>query len=251
MHSVPDRIAVISDIHGNRWALQAVLEDIAAKGITRVVSLGDNVYGPLDPSGTMKILMAHGIHSVAGNEDRVLTTGLGSESSAGHRRYVLDHLEPSHVQWLRQLPMTFAPRHDVCLCHASPIRNDTYLLYRVTREGVVARADRDILHLMGHSRVRMIVCGHSHTPATRTVKDVTIVDVGSVGLQAYTDESPHPHFMETGDPRARYAILTMGQDRCHASLYEIEYDWHSAAEAARSNGCMDWYRWLKTGRATG
>jgi 3',5'-cyclic AMP phosphodiesterase CpdA len=45
-------IALISDIHGNSWALDAVLEDINQRGIDQIVNLGDCVYGPLDPAGT-------------------------------------------------------------------------------------------------------------------------------------------------------------------------------------------------------
>jgi predicted phosphodiesterase len=45
-----DRFAVIADVHGNRWALEAVLDDIARRGIRDIVNAGDHLSGPLDPA---------------------------------------------------------------------------------------------------------------------------------------------------------------------------------------------------------
>ena len=50
-------LAVIADIHGNRWALEAVLQDIERRGIQQIVNLGDNLTGPLDPAGTADLLI--------------------------------------------------------------------------------------------------------------------------------------------------------------------------------------------------
>jgi hypothetical protein len=47
-----ESLAVLADIHGNRWALEAVLADIRGRGIRAMVNLGDSLYGPLDPAGT-------------------------------------------------------------------------------------------------------------------------------------------------------------------------------------------------------
>ena len=66
------RFAAISDIHGNSAALRAVLDDIAALGVYRVVNLGDHLSGPLDPRGTAEILMASGMTSIRGDQDRIL-----------------------------------------------------------------------------------------------------------------------------------------------------------------------------------
>ena len=63
-------IAVIADVHGNTWALDAVLDDIRRRGIERIVNLGDCVYGSLDPAGTAERLMDPKIISIAGNQDR-------------------------------------------------------------------------------------------------------------------------------------------------------------------------------------
>ena len=67
------RLAVISDVHGNVWALAAVLDDIDRRGISAIVDLGDSVHGPLEPAATMEIMASRGILAIAGNEDRVIT----------------------------------------------------------------------------------------------------------------------------------------------------------------------------------
>ncbi len=70
---MPDiQLAVISDIHGNRWALEAVLEDIERRGVRETVNLGDSLYGPLDPAGTAQILLQLNQPTVRGNEDRII-----------------------------------------------------------------------------------------------------------------------------------------------------------------------------------
>ncbi|SDD65802.1 Calcineurin-like phosphoesterase superfamily domain-containing protein [Priestia aryabhattai B8W22] len=59
MYLLKQKIAIISDIHGNSLALEAVLSDISRRGINTIFNLGDSLYGPLDPLGTFKLLMEH------------------------------------------------------------------------------------------------------------------------------------------------------------------------------------------------
>src|SRR5690348_4802680 len=65
-------LAVIADIHGNRWALEAILQDIDRRGIQQIVNLGDHLIGPLDPAGTADLLLTRKMVSVCGNDDRDL-----------------------------------------------------------------------------------------------------------------------------------------------------------------------------------
>ena len=67
------RLAVISDIHGNVRALEAVLKDITTRGVDDIVNLGDWVAGPLWPRETFELLAGLGIPSVRGNHDRWAT----------------------------------------------------------------------------------------------------------------------------------------------------------------------------------
>lgn len=58
------KIAVLSDIHGNSWALEEVIKDIEKRGIKNIIDLGDSIYGPLDPMGTYKLLTQNKINSI-------------------------------------------------------------------------------------------------------------------------------------------------------------------------------------------
>ena len=98
-------IAVISDIHGNRWALEAVLKDIKRREIVAIVNLGDVFYGPLDPVGTAEILVDRDIPTVLGNEDRMILEPPGKDQRPATLDYVLDSLSPAHFEWLSKLKM--------------------------------------------------------------------------------------------------------------------------------------------------
>ena len=78
-----------------------------------------------------------------------------------------------------------------------------------------------------------------------------IVNPGSVGLPAYTDDLPCSHAMEAGSPHARYALLTKTVAGWHVELMQAPYDHERAARLALENGRPDWAQWLRTGRAAG
>ena len=86
------KIAAISDIHGNSWALRAVLDDIKQKGITEIFDLGDSLYGPLDPKGTYHLLTDRKIESICGNQDREIFENADS-SLERHQKVVETLLE--------------------------------------------------------------------------------------------------------------------------------------------------------------
>lgn len=90
-------LAIIADIHGNRWALEAVLRDIERRHIQQIVNLGDCVLGPLDPAGTANRLMELDILTVQGNDDRVLLSP--PEHPSASVTYTLKYLEQVPYNW--------------------------------------------------------------------------------------------------------------------------------------------------------
>ena len=125
----------MSDIHGNRWALEAVLEDIRRRGICAMVNLGDCLYGPLDPAGTARILLELGMPTVRGNEDRILLDEAFRHPGSPSLPFVQALLLPEHLRWLRELPLTAVVHEDFLLCHGTPGRDDEYLVREVTPTG--------------------------------------------------------------------------------------------------------------------
>lgn len=85
--------------------------------------------------------------------------------------------------------------------------------------------------------------------AVRKSRGVQIVNPGSVGLPAYDDKRPFPHYMETGSPHARYAVIDRERGGWHINLVAVEYDWSAASEDARAGNRPDWAHALETGYA--
>ena len=248
------QLAVLSDIHGNRWALEAVLNNIKQREIKHIVNLGDCFYGPLDPGGTAQILVGLDIPTVRGNEDRIIVeTPVGSEISPT-LHYVREHLKPGHFQWLKKLKMTAVVYENFFLCHGSPQQDDEYLLVNVLETGVLPRKPGELTAVLSmlSQDPRVFLCGHDHVPRTVYLPEGRlIVNPGSVGLPAYTDDLPYFHAMETGTPHARYSIISRSGDNWKVENIAVPYPWELAAEMAMKNGRPDWAKWLKTGRASG
>src|SRR5690348_15893197 len=94
-------LAVIADVHGYRWALEAVLQDIDRRGIQQIVNLGDHLTGPLGPAGTAHLLIERGMRSICGNDDRVLFSS--AEALSASQMYTQEQRTPTHLNWLRAL----------------------------------------------------------------------------------------------------------------------------------------------------
>jgi predicted phosphodiesterase len=244
------RVAIISDVHGNRWALEAVLADIAERDVTRIVNLGDCLYGPLDPAGTARILMSYVIHSVRGNEDRLILELERDRLMDPTVEYVRGELGVRELAWLGSLPRTLEVGDDLFLCHGTPADDTEYLMRTVGPDGVWARRPEEIEGLLAAVDGAVILCGHDHLQAEmRLPGGSLVVNPGSVGLQAFVDDYPFPHRIETGSPHACYTILTGGGESRQVERRRVPYDWESAAEAAARRDRPDWAHALRTGRA--
>ena len=238
------QFAAIADIHGNLLALDAVLADIAQRGISKVVNLGDLLSGPLWPAETADRLQALNLPTVSGNHERQLLT-LPREKMGLSDQYTLDAISKDHVAWLATLPATLA-MDDVFLCHGTPQDDLTYFLEEVTKNGVREASLETVTARAAGCDARLILCGHTHLARQFRLEDGrVIVNPGSVGLPAYTDDAPYPHAMEAGTPHARYAILT-GLTGVEHIL--VDYDWETAARQAANNHRLDWATALRTGR---
>lgn len=244
-------IAIISDVHGNRWALEAVLEDIRRRGVQRIVNLGDALYGPMDPRGTADILVNLNIPTISGNQDRVLHEPVKEEDLSETLRFNREQLQPNHIAWLENLPMTLSIDETLFMFHSSPISDHEYLMVEVTECGVFLRKDEEIAVALSQFEEAVFLCGHDHVPRTICLPGGKLmVNPGSVGLPAYTDDLPFSHAMETGTPHARYSIIRQYDEQWAIDNIALPYDWNAAADAAEQNGRPDWAEWLRTGRAT-
>ena len=153
------RIAILTDIHANREAFEAVLADAAARGVQRYVFLGDIVgYGP-DPGWCIEkveAMVAAGAICVRGNHDRAVGVPDGALNSNAKRviDWTVDRLTAPHKLFLSELPLTVA-EDDILFVHASA--NDPGDWIYVTGEHQAMPSFRV-------SKARLIFCGHVHRP---------------------------------------------------------------------------------------
>lgn len=242
------RIAIVSDIHGNLAALEAVEADIRRRSIDRVVNLGDSLSGPLLPLETAQFLMAQAWLTLAGNHDRYLLDQTAEDLSPPDA-YAHSQIGANEFAWLASLPPTAYLNPDVFFCHATPQHNCTYLLETVLPSGAVRLANSaEIEHRLGQERTPFIACGHTHFPrSVLTQSGQLIVNPGSVGLPAYDDDTPFKHVIENGSPDARYAIVEEVSTGRVVSLVSVPYNYRAMAELARKRGFMDWEVAISTG----
>jgi putative phosphoesterase len=226
------RIGIISDIHGNLPALDAVLHDIKARRLDAVYCLGDLVgYAPF-PNEVTERIRAEGIPTIVGNYD----DGVGfdrDECGCAYRDPIERQLGDQSFDWtkahvtvenkafLRTLVKEIRFEADgkrLLLVHGSPRKINEYLF-----------EDRPISsfqRLAASSDADIIVFGHTHRPYTKLVEGVLFVNAGSVGKP------------KDGDWRACYALLepTAAQP---VTFVRLEYDVGTVAAAIRASELPD------------
>jgi predicted phosphodiesterase len=240
------RFAAIADVHGNRFALEAVLTDIAANGINEVVNLGDHVSGPLDAARTADILMERGFPSVLGDQDRRLVElrkdGTSPRSDFGQ-------LERKHFDWMARMLPTLVYRDEVFLCHATPQDDADFWLDYVSTDGSVRKSTIEAIESKARGiEASLILCGHTHIPRVVRLRDGRmIVNPGSVGLPGFDGQTPTPYKVELGTPDACYAIIGRTSSGWSTTIRYVPYDSAAAAEMARAKGMAVWASALATG----
>lgn len=241
------RIALVSDIHGNLAALEAVAADIRRRGADQVVNLGDNLSGPLLPRETAQWLMASGWVSLAGNHERQvlnLQPGRGSPSD----QYARAQLTEAELAWMRTLVPAVALTDELFACHGSPRSDHEYLLETLDGVGLRLATQAEMGERLGPQAGRsVIVCGHTHVPRAARLGATLLVNPGSVGLQAYSDNHPHHHVVQTGAPDARYALITQRRGQWQAEHVTVPYRHEAMAQLAQQRGRPEWAHALRTG----
>lgn len=194
-----DRIAIISDIHGNLPALQAVIADIEQQGIQERVCLGDIVGYGAQPSECIELLRANNFHVIIqGNHDAFVAADVAppnvSDETAEVIRWTRGMLTPEQRAWLGALPLTWQGK-DYEVVHAS--------LHQPGQWGYVLEPAAAAQHF-AHQLKPLCFIGHSHQPkmfveGEDRALDITslesvrsnrkqVVNVGSVGQPRDKDE---------------------------------------------------------------
>lgn len=246
-----NKIALLSDIHGNIPALEAVTADIQHRGVDIVATLGDLVSGPLWPVETIRFLMQQNWIQISGNHERQLLTLPPPEQGPSDRNADSLLNEEEH-DWLRRLPASIQLTEEIFLCHGTPVNDKIYLLETIGDGRVHLASPDEIRGRLDRIPHPVIACGHSHTPrAVQLPGGTLIINPGSVGMPAYTDDSTSPpHVVETGSLHARYAILEKTATGWVPQLIAVAYDHEIAAKQAERNHRLVLAMGLRTGYVT-
>jgi predicted phosphodiesterase len=238
------RHAVLSDIHGNLPALEAVVADAETQGCDAFVNLGDILSGPLWPAETAEYLMARDWPTIAGNHERQVLT-LGLDRMGDSDQFTRKRLGLKELVWIANQPATMQLTPDIFLCHGTPQSDLVHFLFSVDMTGIHDASDAEIAAHAGDRPEGLILCGHSHIAGERVLADGRrVANPGSVGLQAFHDDHPLPYTVEAGDPRARYAIVDDGI----VTFRQVDYDYRAAATKAEREGRPDWGIALRLGK---
>jgi putative phosphoesterase len=206
------RVAVLSDIHGNLPALEAVLADVEREGVDAVVVAGDTVSGPF-PAEVLDLLGTVDARIVRGNADRLAEVERFDEDQA---RWNERRLGAKRLAIVAGWPLTLDLDVDglgrVLACHSTP-RSDEPIYTRIT-------PDDALVEILGSVDADVLVCGHTHMQYDRRLSTgLRVVNPGSVGM---------PYEGRRG---AFWAVLGPGVEMRHT-----EYDVEEAAARIRGVG---------------
>jgi len=225
-----NRIATFSDIHANLPALEAVLADIDARGLTERYCLGDLVGYATYPNEVVAAIQDMNIPTVVSNYDQ----GVGNDSddcgcayktaeakALGNRSiaWTNEHTTSENKAFLRRLaaeiPLLLGDLR-VVLVHGSPRKINEYLFED--------RPDSSLERLLDLAEADVLVCGHTHVPYHRLLPSGRhVVNDGSVGKP------------KDGDPRACYAILEANGYDFRVTFVRVVYDVERTARAIEAS----------------
>ena len=230
------RFALISDIHGNSIALDAVLADLDSRAVDKVVCLGDVVAMGPRPRETLARLQSLECSLVMGNTDRwLLDPTLPEDPGETERRlaeaelWSARQLAPGDLNFMR----TFKASVEVALgngdtllcCHASPLSDTDGIQPDTPAEEVERR-------LAGRSAA-VVAAGHTHQQMLRRFGSMALVNPGSVGQPEQTDPFSG-HVIRP--PWAEYALLEWAGGSLSIEFCRVAYDTLPVVRAIRESG---------------
>jgi predicted phosphodiesterase len=227
------QVAILSDIHGNRHAFEAVLADAEAAGADEMWCLGDLVGYGAEPDACVELARRHAAICLAGNHDLGVTGEISldefSTGAALAARWTQETIRPANLEFLKALTPS-GEEADVGLYHASP--RDPVWEYVLS--ALLAELCFDVqpqrVALIGHSHVALSFVrpeGDVATGEPRRDGDELDIGLGEWLLNPGSVGQPRD-----GDPRAAWLMLDL--DRWRATWRRVEYDITGAAAAIRA-----------------
>ena len=213
------KIAVISDIHGNLEALNAVLQDIESQEINKIFICGDLAMAGSEPEKTVDRIIGltkeKDVAIILGNTDEMIIKSSGKtgdeftpadETMAASLKFTQKFLRADQIEFLKNLPLKHKEKIGelkILLVHGSP---------RKINENISPDLDEKILkEMLSGTQEDIIFCGHTHLPVVYKIEKQTIINVGSVG-RPFTE-----------NPDACYAILDYSTSANCNKIFDISH----------------------------
>ncbi len=239
MDNTAIRLAVISDIHGECFALDQVLQDIHRQGIEQIVCLGDALQGGAQPAETLARLRELNCPVVMGNADAWLITDQEtsphekiSEKQREVRAWSLAQLSENDVAYVQQ----FSPTIEIplaggktLLCfHGSPHSFDDIILPETP--------DETVRQFLGGFEATLLTGGHTHTQQMRRLGDAWYFNPGSVSLAYNWGLSDLVKGQMRVDPWADYAIVSSEGGCLGITFRHVPFDVDELVRIIRASG---------------
>lgn len=215
------RVALISDIHGNLMAFDAVLAELAREDVDGIVCLGDVAIGP-QPCETLDRLQEIGCPVVMGNWDLAMLDGMPKAHTEIDRMLVeigafwtgslRDHDREFMRSFVPSLTLELEPGISMLAFHGSPRSPDDFIF--------ATTPDEELAMMLGAAKAQVLVGGHSHVQLFRRLPGSVLVNPGSVGL-AFWSWWPQP---VTIAPWSEYGIVEWKDGTLRADLRRAPFD---------------------------
>jgi predicted phosphodiesterase len=233
------RVAVLSDIHGNAVALEAVLTDLESYLADQLVCLGDAVQGGPQPAEVVAHLRALACPVVMGNADAWLLSGqeTGNETVSPEqeamRQWSLSRLSDADRQFIADFVPTYTlalPGGKTLLAfHGSPASFDDILLPDTPYD--------EFVRLYGPYAPAILSGGHTHLQHVRRLGETFYFNPGSVGVAYDHNQVEEPETPLRLDPWAEYAVLETSGERLALEFRRVPFAVDRLIAAARDSGC--------------
>lgn len=237
------QLAIISDIHGNSFALDRVLAAIDADGIDRIVCLGDLALLGFDPAGSINRVAKRGIPSVRGNCEDLVLNGPPVRPDADElgairnewNRWMAEQVGPAERAFLAERPATIdLDLNGIRLCayHGSP---------RSYNEGIAPETPFETLdEYFAGIDAPLLAGGHTHRMMLKRWRGRTIINPGTVGLpfsRLAVDDAGIGNWAE-------YAVLTVNDGALDISFRHLPIPRAELAAAVHASGIPHPERWI-------
>jgi predicted phosphodiesterase len=227
-------VAVVSDIHGNGAAFEAVLADLMTQPHEAVVIAGDLVlFGPR-PAESLARVREQNVPTIYGNTDAFFLDEQRVADDPG-LQWVRERIGAAGVAYLASLPFDHrvtppdgtAPDDDLLIVHASPTDVNNAVITEAnpaSGSGQHLTPEDEVVRLIGDARANLILYGHIHYASSGTVRGQRLASIGATG------------FPFDRDQRAAYALVTWNGSEWHVTHRRVAYDVQGVIAEVRASG---------------